>query len=418
MSEQEPVPPAVRPPTAPRAEWLRVGFFTALGAVLLALLAWAAWRLTATTLAVITPFALGLVFALLLDPLADRLERRGLGRGGAVGVVFGAFLLLLIGAGALIVPALIEQASRLSQNGPEYVGKTRAYVDAYLAEHRRIGTIALPPSFDVLVREFSDRASAVVRSSAGRITAFLVGSVATVLETVVTLIVAFYLLLDIDRLRARLFYLLPERTRGPAGKLAEDIGGVFSDYLRGLFIVCTLYGIATTLLFYGLALAHREMAGYALLVGAAAGLLYAVPYIGALATALVTFLIAFAAGGLGFGGIAVALTLFLNQIFDNVVTPRVVGGGVGLHPVAALFALTLGGALFGLAGLLLSVPIAASVQVILFHVFPKLTTPTPPTFLRAQGIRADEAESSKILEGEEPRPVSDSVPTGERRDGG
>jgi hypothetical protein len=66
-------------------------------------------------------------------------------------------------------------------------------------------------------------------------------------------------------------------------------------------------------------------------------LLYAVPYVGALVTALITFLVGFAAGGAAFGGIAAGSVVVLNQVFDNVVTPRVVGGGVGLHPVAAVF---------------------------------------------------------------------------------
>jgi len=77
-----------------------------------------------------------------------------------------------------------------------------------------------------------------------------------------------------------------------------------------------------------------------------------------------------------------------------------VGGGVGLHPVMSLFALTLGGALFGLWGLLLSVPIAASLQAILFRLFPKLTTPTPTAFLQAQGVPPDEEKSAKISQGE------------------
>ncbi len=397
------------PRAAARYEWLRAGFFSALGVALLALLALAAWRLSAAVLAVITPFVAATVLALLLDPIADRLERRGLSRAAAVGVVFGAFLLLLVGIGAIVVPVLIAQANQLAENGPQYVQKTRAYVDEFLAGHRRIGTLTLPSSFNALFAQFSEQVSALVRRSAGSITAFLLGSITTALQAVVTLIVTFYLLLDIDRLRARLFYLLPERARGPMGRVAQDIGGVFSDYLRGLLIVCALYGVATILLLYGLALVRPHMARYALLVGAAAGLLYAVPYVGALATALVTFLVAFAAGGASFGGIAVALVLLLNQVFDNVVTPRVIGGGVGLHPVAAVFALTLGGQLFGLWGLLLSVPIAASVQVVLFHLFPKLTTPTPRPFLRAQGIRPEEAESAKILEGEEPRRAEISV---------
>jgi predicted PurR-regulated permease PerM len=391
----------LRPRVAAAREWLRAGFFWALGVALLACLALAAWRLSRATLAVISPFVVAVVLALLLDPVADRLERRGLSRGGAVGAVFGAFVLLLGGIGALLVPALVGQASRLAENGPQYVQNLRAFVDEWLAGHRRIGTFTLPENFNALFAQFSERASVLVRQSAGGATAFLVGSITTALQTVVALIVTFYLLLDIDRLRARLFYLLPERARGPAGQLASDIGGVFSDYLRGLLIVCALYGLTATLLLYGLGFVHGEMRGYALLVGAFAGLLYAVPYVGALATAVVTFLVAFAAGGVGFGGITVGLVLLLNQVFDNVVTPRVVGGGVGLHPVAAVFALVLGGELFGLWGLLLSVPIAASVQVVLFRLFPKLTTPTPRPFLRAQGIRPGDDESAKILEGDE-----------------
>ncbi len=404
----------LRPRRAARHEWFRAGFFGALGVAGLGLLALVTWRLGLAVLSVLTPFLVATMFALLLDPLVDRLERNGLNRVGAVGIVFGVFLLLLAGIGALIVPALIGQASQLAQKGPQYVENARDFANQWLAGHRRVGTFTLPENVNALIAQFSDRASAVVKGSAGSVTRFLIGSVTTVLETVVTLIVTFYLLADIDRLRARLFYLLPERARGLAGQFASDIGGVFSDYLRGLLIVCALYGGATILLLYGLSLAHHDMARYALLVGAGAGLLYSVPYIGALATGLITFLVAFAAGGAGFAGVAVGLTLLLNQVFDNVITPRVVGGGVGLHPVAALFALTLGGALFGLWGLLLSVPIAASIQVILFRLFPKLTTPTPPAFLRAQGIRPerdddDAGDGPKILEGDDPRPLPNTL---------
>jgi hypothetical protein len=83
------------------------------------------------------------------------------------------------------------------------------------------------------------------------------------------------------------------------------------------------------------------------------------------------------------------------------VTPRVVGGGVGLHPVMALFALVIGGELFQIWGMLLSVPIAASIQVILFRLYPKFTTPTPTPFLRAQGVPPDKRETKKIREGDQ-----------------
>jgi predicted PurR-regulated permease PerM len=232
-----------------------------------------------------------------------------------------------------------------------------------------------------------------------------------VIQLVVALIVGFYILSDLDRLRARAYFLVPQKHRNFAGHLAADIGGVFSDYFRGLLIVCGMYGLATILLLYGLSLWHKEIGGYALLVGASAGVLYAVPYIGALTIALVTFLVAFAAGKLAFALWAVGLTLALNQIFDNIVTPKVVGGGVGLHPVMALFALAIGGEMFQLWGLLLSVPVAASVQVILYRLIPKLCEPTPREFLLAEGADPDrEGEGPKTGGGRADRPADDISP--------
>ena len=393
-------------PTVPR-DTIRVGFYFALGVILLCLLALAARRFLEATLDVITPFAIGLVLALLLDPLADKLMRRGLSRMAAAGLVFGVFLLLLVGIGWLTVPLLIGQAGDLAQNGPNYISGLQDYVNHFLHTHPKIGPIKLPGTVAQLSQQFSGQASDYLKQVSGHVYGFLVGSATIAIEFILTLIIAFYFLVDIDRLRARLFYLAPEKWRGLMGQLGSDVGGVFADYLRGLLIVCALYGLFTVGLLYGLSIFHHPMARYALLVGAAAGVLYAVPYLGALSTALVTFIVAFAAAtadhqsGLAFGGIALGATLLLNQVFDNVVTPRVVGGGVGLHPVLALFALVIGGELFHLPGMLLSVPIAGSVQVILFRLYPRLTQPTPPPFLRAQGVPLDSKESQKILHGDE-----------------
>lgn len=386
---------------------VRAGFFLTLGVVLALVLAFAARHFLEVTLDIITPFVIGLMIALLLDPLADRLMRHGLGRMAASGVVFGIFLLLLIGIGWLTIPALIAQAGDLYANSPAYVADLKTYVNTFLAAHHKIGPITLPSTYQDLANQLGDKVSGYVRQASGSVLLYLQGSVTVLVQFILTLILTFYFLVDIDRLRARLFYLAPDNWRAMMGHIGRDVGGVFSDYLRGLLIVCALYGVFTISLLYGLSCFHHSIAQYALLVGAAAGVLYAVPYLGALSTALITFIVAFAAAtadhqsGLAFGGIAIAATLFLNQVFDNVITPRVVGGGVGLHPVLALFALVIGGALFQLPGMLLSVPIAGSIQVILFRLYPKLTQPTPPPFLRAQGVLLDNKEAKKILQGDE-----------------
>ncbi len=386
--------------------YVLAGFYFALGVVLLALLAFSARRFAEATLNVIAPFAVGLVLALLLDPLADTLMKRGLSRTAASGLVFGVFLLLVFGIGWLAIPALIGEAGALAQNGPIYISGLQDSVNHFLAAHHKIGPIKMPRNFSQLTSQVSGQASGLLQRAGGSIGTFLIGSVTFVVQLVLTLIITFYFLVDIDRLRARLFYLAPEKWRGMMGHVGSDVGGVFSDYLRGLLIVCALYGVTTIGLLYGLSFFHHSLAQYALLVGAAAGVLYAVPYLGSFTTALVTFIVAFAAAtgdhqsGLTFGGIAVAATLAVNQVFDNIVTPRVVGGGVGLHPVLALFALVIGGELFGIAGMLLSVPIAGSIQAILFRLFPRLTQPTPAPFLAVQGVPLDSQQSQKILDGD------------------
>ena len=381
----------VRPPAPAKwGDWFRAGFFAALGVAALAVLALTMRHVLEAALGIATPFIFGTVFTLLLDPVVKRLQTRGLSRGMGVVVVFGLFLFFVIGIGWLAIPALANQANQLAQEGPRYLAELQKYTNDFLAHHRKILGIKMPKNFNAISAQITAQSSGLLSGSTTKITAFLLGSITTLLEIVVTLIVTFYLLLDIDRMRARLFYLAPKRWRSPMHLFARDIGRVFSDYLRGLLIVSALYGLMTLLLLLGLSIMHSELLQYALLVAAAGGILYSVPYLGPLVTALITFLVAFAAGGIEFGIGAIIATLILNQIFDNVITPRVVGGGVGLHPVMSLFALSLGGAMFGLWGLLLSVPVAASIQAILLRLFPKLSTPTAEYFLREQGVPIEE----------------------------
>ena len=116
-------------------EWFRAGFFAALGAALLGVLALAVWHVSDAALAVATPFVVGLMLALLLDPLADKLERRGLKRMAAVGIVFGIFLLLLIGFGYVVIPALIAEAGTLQRSGPQALANITATVNHWLSLH-------------------------------------------------------------------------------------------------------------------------------------------------------------------------------------------------------------------------------------------------------------------------------------------
>jgi len=114
-----------------------------------------------------------------------------------------------------------------------------------------------------------------------------------------------------------------------------------------------------------------------LLVGVVAGVLYAVPYVGFLGTAILTLIVGLI-GHIPFSwmGAEIGLLFTLNMLFDNVITPRIVGGGIGLHPLLAMLALLLGASLFGLVGMLIGVPVAGSLQAILLKRFPRFSAPT------------------------------------------
>jgi predicted PurR-regulated permease PerM len=149
--------------------------------------------------------------------------------------------------------------------------------------------------------------------------------------------------------------------------MSQEVVDIFSQYIRGLAKVCVLYGFTAVVLFAAFRLP------YALFLGIAAGILYAVPYVGpGLAMSSAAIISLTAGKGVPYTGVVVAAFIIMHVTFDYGVTPRVVGGSVGLHPLVNVFALMVGATMFGVPGMLLAVPVAASIQRLLSHFFPRL----------------------------------------------
>ena len=267
----------------------------------------------------------------------------------------------------------------------------RTDADVWLTKHRKLGPIPLPPSLDALTSQYSSQLTNAFQKSASGIVSTVVGSVSSVLSVVLVPIVTFTLLTDMSYLRRRLLFLLPEKIRGGVARTASDIGEVFSGYLRGMTQVCLAYMAAATVALFIASIWFPPMRPYALLIALAGGLLYAVPYVGFVGVALLASIVALVSGA-GTGAVLTfVLTLFvLNQTFDNVITPRIAGGAVKLHPLLSMLSLLLGASLFGLWGMLLAVPVAGSIQVVLFRLFPHLAAPTPLVVVSGRASEEDE----------------------------
>ncbi len=183
-----------------------------------------------------------------------------------------------------------------------------------------------------------------------------------VLSVVVSPILAFYLLKDMDRIRERFWQVVPIRWHAPVYVLALDVDRALNGFIRGQLLVALFVGILSGLWvgFLGIPLA--------LLIGAIAALTDVIPYVGPIAGAVPAVML-----GLEQSPIkalyAVLGFVAIHQLEGTVIGPKIMGDSVGLHPLVVIFAILVGGEIGGLAGLLLAVPTAAVVKVILGHLY-------------------------------------------------
>ena len=367
--------------TPPKSAF-RNGFFAVFGAAAALLCLYALYIGGQALLSIATPFLAGGLCALLLDPIVLRLQdihriTRGK-RSIAVAISGVGFLLVFAALIILIVPILIAQVRTLmdwvSSDGP---AELQVWADSWLASHRTIGPFALPATLHEITNQYSEQLTMLARRYGTNFANALIGSVGNILQLVLVPIVAFTLLSDLPKLRARLLFLLPESSRLMVVDSLREIGGIFGNYLRGMVQVSLLYGVVATAALLLMSIVAPGIRSYALLVGVVAGVLYAVPYVGFLGTALLTLIVAVIGHiPMSWVGAEIGLLFTLNMVFDNVVTPRIVGGGIGLHPLLAMLALLLGASLFGLVGMLIGVPVVGSLQALLIKRFPKLSAPT------------------------------------------
>ena len=377
---------APAPPSRRRIHWGRSAFYTVVS--LLGL--WLLWA----GRAIWFPVTIAFVIAMVLDPTVDRLENRGLSRGVATGLVFLLFLAATAAVVLLLSPTLSAQAGAMAHDlsrlfpdpeRPDLVPVTQKIL-ARLEPH--------PALRDALLN--------AARAGTGHLTSFLERGSEIVLAWapnlawfIVVPVLAFYALMDFHRIYAKSILLVPNRHRPFAQTLIAEITALFGQYLRGLGFLCVTLGIGIAAVLFAFGNPYWQLLG---LLG---GLLYAIPVVGSLFTLGLIVLVTLVTGSpmkaLLSGGSVLLLT---SGLYDQVVTPRVLGKQVGLHPILTIIALLLGYQVAGILGMLVAVPLAATVQVIVVHLVPKLGTELQLTSLE-ELKRTEEATREEHLEAEE-----------------
>lgn len=357
-------------------------FYLLLTAAVLALL----WALRG----LIPPILIALAIALTLAPEIDRLERCGWRRGFAILVIYLLFLAALVAALVVLVPLVSSQVGELAKNlipsslmhTTNLNKATKHYFDVWHVPDMVRGPIAGQVN----------RIPQIFSSYLSGLSTELPAWASNMLWVVLVPVIAFYLLSDYHRIVGQLLYLVKRDQRLEVMRLINEVVAVFGNYMRGVVIVMLLDIVVIYIVLRILKITYPET------IAVLAGVLYAIPYLGAIISTVLIGLVAYAARGWEIALITTGVMVLIHQvIFDQIVAPRIIGRHVGLHPLLAIIAMLIGGTLLGIGGTLLAIPLAAAAQAVLMHLYPNLGAPAAEKLselysMRLEGVLEKEKE--------------------------
>lgn len=307
---------------------------------------------------VLSSLIIGFVIAYVLDPVADFLEARHVRRSLGIALIF----TVIIGIAALFyllaAPVIGRQITAFTQKVPGYIAHVqettvpviRDYIQNHPEQMEEIKTKLQSLGMDILMPIINF----IKNLFSGTINVLL-----GILDLLLIPVIAFYLLKDIDRLTKRIAEAIPPRYREQVTGLFSEIDGVIKDFLKGQLTVSMILAVIYSV---GLTIFAVPMG---IVIGLVAGFANMIPYfglaIGLIPALLLSWLDAHSVAHL----IGVAATFTIAQILEGtVISPRIVGQKVGLHPVTVIVAILLGGHYFGFVGILAAVPAASIINVL------------------------------------------------------
>jgi len=314
---------------------------------------------------VLFPVMVAFLIAYLTHPLASFFERHRLPRilGFLVILLLFASLILLIFVAFL--PAIVHELMFLGQKLPSWQEVMEKHIGPLLADLEE----RYPESYALLQERLTEWAQQNLPSIAQRLVSWLAGLISSAFGLVGILVnlilipvIAAYLTVDFHRLLGTLRLLVPRPVLPSVEKVVQDVNQVLKDFLKGQLLVAMALGIMYTA---GLLLVRAPLA---LVIGPLAGVFSLVPYLGLLVGVGMASILTLLEYQDIWHLVGVLATFAVAQSVDGwFLTPRLLGKRVGLHPVWILVALLLGGELFGLPGVVVGVPVAATLRVVLRH---------------------------------------------------
>ncbi len=309
---------------------------------------------------ILLPFVAGMAVAYFLDPVADRLERAGLSRTLATTIITAGFIIVVVLLLIFAVPLLQGQVVDFLSNLPEYFQALRGWGEPMIERWTEKMDPGQGDRAEAVIEKFSERAVQFVLGMLGDVWAGGMALVNFLALLFITPVVTFYLLRDWDSIVARLNKWLPREQAETIREQARIMDSTLSGFVRGTGMVCIILAI-----FYAATLSVAGLQ-FGLAIGLAAGVLSFVPYVGSLGGLIICVGLAFLQFDEGWRIAIIAAIFIIGQLAEGMIlTPKLVGDRIRLHPVWVIFAVLAGGTLFGFVGMMIALPAAALIGVVI-----------------------------------------------------
>lgn len=353
------------------ASWSIIGIVV-LGAIVL----WLLYRVRV----IFPPLVLALLIIYLIGPIVDFLERRGVPR---VGGSLMAYVIVLGGLALLItalIPFVVRQSHDFSDQWPTFrtrivtfADNTTDAINDHLGLHLSTAQFSCLLGVDSTITShgpsparcdaITERFRSQLTSSASRVTRIGFSVLETLLVFVLAPLIALYLLIDLPQIKRDALNVFPERAREEVATVGTKVGSALGEFFRGQLVIALTVGVLSSIGLWAIGLP------FWLIVGAEAGALSLVPNIGLYLAAAIAFFIATVSSGWVLGLAAIAVEVAIGQVVARVLTPRLLRREVQLHAVTVILSLIAGATLFGIWGVIISVPAVMAARVVASHLW-------------------------------------------------
>ncbi|HEM6287947.1 TPA: AI-2E family transporter [Streptococcus suis] len=312
---------------------------------------------------VLLPMILTGLLYYLLNPMVDWMEKHKISRTVGISILFVLISLLIIWGLAVAIPSIQEQVTSFAQNLPSNIQKIEGQVTGLLQDQR---FEQFRPTALEMLNKVNDQIVAYAQKFSSSAVNWASNLISTASQIVVAILIMpfilFYLLRDGQYLNKHITQYLPTKWREPIGTVLSDVNGQLSNYVRGQVTVAIIVALMFSVMFSIIGLS------YPITLGVMAGFLNLIPYLGSFLAMIPAVILGLIAGPIML--IKVLVVFMIEQTIEGrFVTPLIIGSSLNIHPITILFVLLTAGQMYGVLGVLLGIPIYASIKVLVKATF-------------------------------------------------